>query len=224
VKLDIYFEYGKKKVFACSTDWPGWSRSSRDEESALKALLDYAPRYARAVEKGGVEFQAPVDITGFEIIERLEGGAATDFGAPEVIPDDDSIPLDEAGFRRYVDILHGCHLTFQAAREAARGKELRLGPRGGGRDLDGVTSHVIDAHMIYLRRINQRAQLASGTDLNAALEHIDAFTLEALNTAFRAGLPESGPRGGKIWPIRYFIRRSAWHLLDHAWELEDRIV
>jgi hypothetical protein len=35
-------------------------------------------------------------------------------------------------------------------------------------------------------------------------------------------LPDQGPRGGKRWPARYAIRRSAWHALDHAWEIEDR--
>ena len=24
------------------------------------------------------------------------------------------------------------------------------------------------------------------------------------------------------WPVRYAIRRMAWHVLDHAWEMEDR--
>jgi hypothetical protein len=26
----------------------------------------------------------------------------------------------------------------------------------------------------------------------------------------------------KLWSPRYFVRRSAWHALDHAWEIEDR--
>jgi hypothetical protein len=24
------------------------------------------------------------------------------------------------------------------------------------------------------------------------------------------------------WPLRYYIRRAAWHLLDHAWGMEDK--
>jgi hypothetical protein len=27
---------------------------------------------------------------------------------------------------------------------------------------------------------------------------------------------------GTTWPLRYLIRRAAWHVLDHAWELEDK--
>jgi hypothetical protein len=24
------------------------------------------------------------------------------------------------------------------------------------------------------------------------------------------------------WPARYAIRRCAWHIVDHAWEIEDK--
>jgi hypothetical protein len=35
--------------------------------------------------------------------------------------------------------------------------------------------------------------------------------------------PEPGPRRKRpFWQPRYFVRRSAWHALDHAWEIEDR--
>ncbi|MGB5058712.1 MAG: hypothetical protein WBO48_08460, partial [Candidatus Promineifilaceae bacterium] len=46
--------------------------------------------------------------------------------------------------------------------------------------------------------------------------------LEALAAAAHGELPEQGPRDGKIWPARYYVRRAAWHVLDHAWEIEDR--
>ena len=31
-----------------------------------------------------------------------------------------------------------------------------------------------------------------------------------------------GPQVEKGWPQRYAARRIAWHVLDHAWEIEDR--
>lgn len=34
--------------------------------------------------------------------------------------------------------------------------------------------------------------------------------------AVRAGAPQSR------WPVRYYVRRAAWHVLDHAWEIEDK--
>jgi hypothetical protein len=30
-----------------------------------------------------------------------------------------------------------------------------------------------------------------------------------------------GKRAGK-WPLRYLIRHTAYHTLDHAWEMEDK--
>jgi hypothetical protein len=48
--------------------------------------------------------------------------------------------------------------------------------------------------------------------------------LAGLEAADKGELPEKGPRGGILWPARYFVRRVAWHVLDHAWEIEDRMV
>ena len=37
------------------------------------------------------------------------------------------------------------------------------------------------------------------------------------------GKPIDDPRQTKrLWSPRYTVRRSAWHALDHAWEIEDR--
>jgi hypothetical protein len=35
-------------------------------------------------------------------------------------------------------------------------------------------------------------------------------------SGLRAALADSAS------PVRYTIRRLAWHILDHAWEMEDR--
>jgi hypothetical protein len=48
--------------------------------------------------------------------------------------------------------------------------------------------------------------------------------LDALASAARGEVPTQGPRGGTRWTPRYFVRRMAWHVLDHAWEIEDRIL
>jgi hypothetical protein len=48
--------------------------------------------------------------------------------------------------------------------------------------------------------------------------------LDELSAAARGELPTEGPRGGKRWSPVYFVRRLAWHELDHAWEIEDRVI
>jgi hypothetical protein len=43
-----------------------------------------------------------------------------------------------------------------------------------------------------------------------------AATLEAIRTYNAEGKP------ARTWPIQFFIRRIAHHVMDHAWEMEDR--
>jgi hypothetical protein len=93
--MDIYLEIGKKKTFAGSIKWPGWCRSGRDEASALQALADYAPRYAWVMQEQGIAFEAPADVSCFNVIERLKGTATTDFGAPDIAPASDDRSMDE---------------------------------------------------------------------------------------------------------------------------------
>jgi hypothetical protein len=49
-----------------------------------------------------------------------------------------------------------------------------------------------------------------------------AAVLDGLDRAKAGTLPGGGPRGGAMWTPRRFLRRAAWHVLDHAWEIEDR--
>jgi hypothetical protein len=222
--MDIYLEIGKKKTFAGSIKWPGWCRSGRDEASALQALADYAPRYAWVMQEQGIAFEAPADVSCFNVIERLKGTATTDFGAPDIAPASDDRSMDEGELQRQVHILWACWAAFDAAAWQATGKDLRVGPRGGGRDREGVIRHTLGADVGYLTRINQRVKLDEDTDLTAERDRIWKLIQQGLETAVRDGLPASGPRGGKLWTPRYFVRRMAWHELDHAWELEDRII
>jgi hypothetical protein len=222
--MDIYLEIGKIKIFAAALHWPGYCRWGKDEESALQSLLKAGPRYARAMEDQGIPFTPPAAAAEFTILERLPGTPTTDFGAPEIPPAIDDIPLDEAEYQRQQHILHACWNAFDKAVQKALGKELRLGPRGGGRDLEGMIRHVLGADTAYLARINQRVKIDPGGDLAEERDRILQITAQAVQSARKDGLPESGPRGGKLWTLRYFIRRMAWHELDHASELEDRIL
>ena len=82
----MYLEVGARRVFAGALDWPGWCRSGRDEESAVGALVEYAPRYARGVKRAAGGFTAPKDPSALRVMERLKGNATTDFGAPGIAP------------------------------------------------------------------------------------------------------------------------------------------
>ena len=216
---DVYLEVGSKRVFACSLDWPGWCRSGRDEESALEALAEYAPRYRRAIGSAGKAFKA----SPLRVVERVEGNATTDFGAPGIPSTRDDRPLSPAEVKRQTSLLRACWSAFDRQARVAQGKELRKGPRGGGRELDAIVRHVLEADMAYLSKLGAKSRNpASVVDVKAGLAEVRKEMVSLAASRARGDPPPRTPRSGSLWAPRYAIRRSAWHDLDHAWEIEDR--
>ncbi len=120
-------------------------------------------------------------------------------------------------------IMKAAWRTFDAAVGTAHGKELRKGPRGGGRDVPEIVRHLVDADGGYLGRIGARLDAPAGLDPAERLHLARAAILEALPEAAAGNVPSVGPRGGLRWTARTFVRRLTWHILDHAWEIEDRL-
>ncbi|HEY3007659.1 MAG TPA: hypothetical protein VGJ63_06270 [Micromonosporaceae bacterium] len=210
----VYLEVGGKRVFACSIDWPGWCRSGKTEELALDALAEYASRYAIVAKQAGVAFPQGAD-DAFDVVERVPGSATTDFGAPGAVPKGDAEPMGAAEARRQVRLLRAAWTTFD--RTAAESPErLRKGPRGGGRDRDKMIDHVLGAESAYARKVGVKHHQPAIDDRAA----IDALR-EAI-AAVLARASDGTPLAPNGWPARYALRRTAWHVLDHAWEMADR--
>lgn len=223
-QIKVYLEVGSKRTLAGALDWPGWCRGGRDAESALQALAEYGPRYERVLA-AGLGFHAPSDATEFVVLERVTGNTTTDFGAPDVPPSSDADSVDATELRRLQGLLKACWSALDATIRAAEGKELRKGPRGGGRDLQGVVGHVVEAEASYLARLGgKRPDRPRGGNDEPGLmiERQRQAVLDTLAAAARGELPSQGPRGGARWSPRFFVRRAAWHVLDHVWEIEDR--
>jgi hypothetical protein len=102
------------------------------------------------------------------------------------------------------------------------GGPLEKGPRGGGRELDAIVAHVVGAEASYARMIGGKPPPFEEPQAADARDEERAAVLDALERALADGIPEKGPRGGKRWSAPYFVRRAAWHVLDHTWEIEDR--
>lgn len=225
-EVNVYLIVGKKRTYAGALDWPGWCRSGykRDggEEYALQVLLDYGPRYAQALHGSRLGFKAPTDVSTFKVVERLEGTTSTDFGVPDVAPSDDTNPVDEAELKRFQALLKACWRTFDEVVAAAEGKELRKGPRGGGRDVDDIVQHVPEADKAYLSQVGWKAEPTEGAGPSEELDRTRQAILSGLAASAQGEIAPRGPRGGVRWSPRYFVRRVAWHVLDHAWEIEDR--
>jgi hypothetical protein len=219
--FDVYLEVGAKRAFACAVDWPGWCRSGPDEGSALQALLEYGPRYASVMRSARLGFEAPTRVEEFRVVERLEGNATTDFGAPGVIPSADRAKASDADYARFEKVLRAAWRAFDAARERAEGKVLSKGPRGGGRELDAIVKHVVEADRSYLAGVGWKAP--SPARVADQLDETRKAIIDALGASARGEIPATGPRGGNRWPARFFVRRSAWHVIAHAWEIERRL-
>jgi hypothetical protein len=223
-QIPAYLEIGQKKTFAAALDWPGWCRSGRDEASALETLLAAGERYARLLHAAKLEFQPPADVSAFKIVERLVGNATTDFGSPGMIPSADSDPVSGADLERFQELLKAYWRAFDRARQSAAGRELRKGPRGGGRETDAIIRHVLEGDQAYLANIGWKLRVNERDHVETKLDQTRQAILEGLAASAGGELPARGPRGGIYWTPRYFVRRIAWHVLDHAWEIEDRVI
>ena len=217
--LRVYLERGDKRTFAGALDWPGWTRAGKDEAQAIEALLAYAPRYARVVKRSGLKEAPPGKDAAVDIVQRLSGGGGTDFGVPSEATKQDREPLTDRELARQRALLEASWKAFDAAARSAKGKTLRLGPRGGGRNLAKMTGHVLEAEIAYLGALGSKPPKASAKDAMAEVRKASLATLVAVVN----DRPIENPRSTKRpWSPRYFVRRSAWHALDHAWEIEDR--
>jgi hypothetical protein len=211
--IPVYLEAGAKKVFACSIDFPGWCRSGKDEEAALEALADYAPRYAEVAKVAKVVF--PAKAVELEVVERVKGKGATDFGIPHEVTRADSEPLTARQAARQVELMRAAWAVLDRVAKASPA-ELRKGPRGGGRDRDKMLDHVLGAEAAYARKLGIKHPQPALGDTRA----IKALRDELAETL--RGASDGSPLVAKGWPPRYAMRRIAWHVLDHAWEMQDR--
>jgi hypothetical protein len=207
-KTKVYLEVGSKRTFASAAGWPGWCRSGKSEQAALESLAAYAQRYAAVAKLADISF--PANIADFDVVERLPGNATTDYGAPGIPAKDESHPLTAAQAKQMSRLVEACW-TFLDGVVAKAPASLRKGPRGGGRDRDEMFDHVLGAEMEYAKRIGARLKQPDGRD-KAAVQAFRKAILEAF----------SNPNRAEKWPVPYAARRTAWHALDHAWEIEDR--
>jgi hypothetical protein len=221
--LAVYLEAGKKRTFAGAIDWPGWCRKGRNEPEALAALLEYGGRYGAILSGTKLGFVAPKELSHLTVVERLPGNATTDFGAPGIPPTADrERSCDSATVRRFEKILEAGWRAFDKTVEAARGKTLTTGPRGGGRSLEAIVSHVLDADAGYLSAVGWKAP--KHAEAGQRRTEIRKAILAALKASADGEIPPKGPRGGDRWTARYFVRRVAWHVMAHVWEIERRTV
>jgi hypothetical protein len=207
-----------KKVAAVAPDWPGLERGAKTGDAAIERLLSYVPRYAAVTKLAGMEAAfapALAAISGVEVVEQYPGTGSTDFWGISFAfssIDRQAMPADE--LERELALMRACWAFFDDVRSRVSA-EMQRGPRGGGRDRDHVVRHTFAAELDWAKGLGVLTpldEMLTDAGLNA---HRDAYCNE-----IRA-LHSQG-KMARTWPLRYLIRHTAYHTLDHAWEMEDK--
>lgn len=216
-ELAVTLEVGpkNKKVVAVAPCWPGLERGSKTDEGALSELQGYRPRYAKVAELAGLasEFAA---CGRPEVVERYEGVGSTDFwGISFAFSSIDKQEMATDERERELRLMQACwhYLDDVRGRVSA---EMKKGPRGGGRDRDRIVRHVLATEQDWAKKLGVRTPPEEVVTDDAGVR---AFR-DAYCAAIRAFHAEGKP--ARTWPLRYLIRHTAYHTLDHAWEMEDK--
>jgi hypothetical protein len=207
---------GKRSV-AFSLDWPGWSRGAKSSELALETLEAYRERYRPVADLAGIA--AEFDAAGpLDIVEDRVGTGSTDFWGISFSPSSaEQEPMDEAELERGITLLQACWEFFDGV--AARvSPEMRKGPRGGGRDRNRIIRHTIRTESEdFAKKVGIRIPEEAALTPDGLRQHRETYV--AAMRAYNAGEIKGNMR---TWTLPFLIRHSAFHNLDHAWEMEDK--
>ena len=207
---------GKKSV-AFSLDWAGWERGGKTPEAALETLESYRERYRPIADLAGMARK--FDAAGpLEIVEDRVGPGSVDFWGISFAPSStEKGPMAEAEFDRAIALLRASWTFFDDV--AARvSEEMRKGPRGGGRDRTRIWRHVIrNESEDFAKQVGLRIPEEAALTPDGLRQHRKSY-VEAMR-AYNAGDIEKRMRS---WTLPFLIRHSAFHTLDHAWEMEDK--
>ena len=206
-----------KRAVAFGIDWPGWSRGAKSAELALETLESYRERYRPVAVLAGLtnEFDAAGPLA---IAEDRVGTGSTDFWGISFSPSStEHGPMTEAELERGIRLLRACWAFFDDV--AARvSPEMRKGPRGGGRDRDRIIRHTIRTESEdFAKQVGLRIPEEAALTPDGLRQHREAYV--AAMRAYNAG---EVSRRMRSWTLPFLIRHSAYHTLDHAWEMEDK--
>ena len=205
---------GKKSV-AYAIDWPGWSRGAKTPDQAIDVLESYRPRYRPIAEIAG--FDAEFDAAGpLSEADRYTGPGSTDFwGISFAASPEEREGMSAHQLERRLALLQAAWAFFdQVAKRVS--PELKKGPRGGGRDRDQIINHTLGWERTGLA-VKVGITYPEGVlrDPDGLRQYREDY-VEALRNHHAAG------KKARKWELAFLIRHSAFHMLDHAWEMEDK--
>ncbi len=215
-ELRVMLEMGPngKKVVAVAPDWPGLERGAKTGEAAIDRLLAYLPRYARVAKLAGMQ-AAFAAITTVDVVEHYPGTSSTDFwGISFAFSGIDRQAMSSDELDRELTLMRACWAFFDDVRSRVSA-ELQKGPRGGGRDRDHIVRHTVGTEQDWAKKLGVLTPQGAMLTDEGLQAHRDAY-----GNAIRAFHAQG--KMARTWPLRYLIRHTAYHTLDHAWEMEDK--
>ncbi len=151
-----------------------------------------------------------------EVVERVPGSSSTDFWGIAHVPSEiEREVLSPADLERRLDLLRRAGRTSTTS--------LRASPATCGPDpaAPGARATRSSATCTATSRSRCHARSRSERPLEVVLTPEGLAThRQAYLDAFRAYNAEGKP--ARTWPIQFLVRRTAYHVMDHAWEMEDR--
>ncbi|MFL5674117.1 MAG: hypothetical protein ACJ779_03865 [Chloroflexota bacterium] len=204
-----------KRWVAVAADWPGLERGAKTEDEAVEKVGRYVQRYMPIAKRAGLDAELAGQTTP-EIIDRYPGVGSTDFWGISFAPSPlDREPFEASKFDRDAALLRAAWAEFDET-AATVSAELRPGVRGGGRSRDRIVRHVLNQEGgDFSKRVKVPGDWDDLPTPEGLVEHRIRFV-----EAMRAWYAEGKPLGK--WTIPYLLRHTAYHVLDHTWEMQDR--
>lgn len=206
-----------KKVVAVAPDWPGLERGAKTEAAAIERLQAYMPRYLQVAKLAGLNaaFDIAQDIT---VVEQYPGTGSTDFwGVSFAFSSIDKQDMLADELERELKLMQACWAFFDTVRGRVSA-EMQKGPRGGGRDRDRIVHHTFAAEKDWASGVGVLTPDGAMLTDEGLKAHRETYC-QAIRDYH-----SQGKLAGKMakWPLRFLIRHTAYHTLDHAWEMEDK--
>ncbi len=122
--------------------------------------------------------------------------------------------MSAKALERELTLMRACWAFFDdvCSRVSA---ELQRGPRGGRRDRDRIVRHTLATEQDWAKKLGVLTPLDAMVSEQGLNAHRDAYC-----NAMREF--HSQRKMARTWPLRYLIRHTAYHMLDHAWEMQDK--
>lgn len=216
-ELRVTLELGPKgkKVVAVAPDWPGLERGAKTGDAAIEKLQAYVPRYVKTAKLAGMDAELAI-APNIDVVEEYQGVGSTDFwGISFAFSSIDGQHMSSEELERQLSLMQACWTFFDDVRSRVSA-EMERGPRGGGRDRDTIVRHVLATEQDWAKKLGRPRREGEVVTDDEGLQAFRDFYCQTIRTL------DSEGKMARTWPLRYLIRHTAYHTMDHAWEMEDK--